>query len=75
MSPANAPRRRQTTKCDGLPHQSEQYGPLNLVAHQIAMHGVQYAIDELHGLFVGIPPRQLQRFVDHHRRGRIGMRC
>src|ERR1035438_2544292 len=25
MSPANAPRTRQTTKCDGLPHQSEQH--------------------------------------------------
>jgi hypothetical protein len=25
VSPANAPRRRQTTKFNGLPHQSEQY--------------------------------------------------
>ena len=25
ISPANAPRRRQTTNCDGLPHQSEQH--------------------------------------------------
>src|SRR5579883_125129 len=36
----------------------------------LAVHRVQYAIDELYGFFARKLARQLQRLVDRHRRGR-----